>query len=65
MKIGDLVTLRWGEGRRAAGMIMETHHSGGNDSIAYREVRVQWLDDGGKDVSWVMPKDLEIINENR
>ncbi len=66
MKIGDLVTLRWGEGKRAAGIIVETYQSGGNDRYpAYKEVRVQWLDDGGQDVSWVIPKDLEIVSENR
>ena len=61
MKIGDLVTLRWGEGKRAAGMIMETHHSGGNDSIAYREVRVLV----GSRERLFESCSLEIINENR
>ena len=64
MKIGDLVTLRWGEGKRAAGMIVEKYariETGDGRS----EMRVRWLDDAGKDVSWVMRKDLEIINANR
>jgi len=66
MTIGDLVALRWGEGKRAAGMIVETYQSGGEErNPAYKEVRVQWLDDGGQDVSWVMWKDLEIVSEGR
>ena len=32
---------------------------------AIKELRVQWLDDGGKDVSWVRRKDLETVSENR
>ena len=66
MNIGDLVAMRWGEGKRAAGMIVETYQSGGDDrNPAYKEVRVQWLDDAGKDISWVMRKDLEVVSENR
>ena len=65
MTIGDLVALRWGEGKRAAGMIVETYQSCINDRIVYKEVRVQWLDDGGQDVSWVMRKDLEVLSASR
>lgn len=64
MKIGDLVALRWGEGKRAAGMIVEkfVHNLADRD---YIELRIRWLDDTGKDVSWVRPKDLEIVSEGR
>ena len=66
MNIGDLVALRWGEGKRAAGIIVEIYQiSAFARNPAYKEVRVQWLDDGGQDVSWVILKDLEIVSENR
>ena len=66
MTIGDLVALRWGEGKRAAGIIVEIFKSPiFEGDPPYEEVRVQWLDDGGQDVSWVIPKDLEIVSESR
>ena len=62
MKIGDLVTLRWGEGKRAAGIITEIYHS--NSSISYSEMYVSWFSDH-QDSSWVRPEDLEVVSENR
>ena len=63
MKVGDLVTLRWGEGKRGAGIIVRTHY----DAIQVnhlREVHVQWFSEW-EHAAWVRPQDLEIINENR
>jgi len=64
MKIGDLVKLRFGASLPGGvGMIIEEfiHDLADRD---VKEVRVQWLDDTGKDVSWVRPKDLEAVSEN-
>jgi len=65
MKIGDLVTLRWGEGKRSAGMVVDVHYDGGrgaNDWID--EVYVEWLSEWTS-TSWVRVADLEILNANR
>ena len=65
MKIGDLVTLRWGAEKRAAGMVVDVHYDGGrgaNDWID--EVRVEWLSEGTSR-SWVRVADLEAVSENR
>jgi len=64
VKIGDLVTLRWGEGKRSAGMVVDVHYDGGrgaNDWID--EVYVEWLSEWTS-TTWVRVTDLEIINEN-
>jgi primosomal protein N' len=61
MKIGDLVTLRWGEGKRTAGMVVDLHYNG-NEWID--EVKIQWLSEWNS-TSWVRAADLEIVNENR
>ena len=61
MKIGDLVTLRWGEGRRSAGMVVDVHYEG-NDWID--EACVEWFSEWSS-TSWVRVADLEIVNENR
>ena len=61
MKIGDLVTLRWGEGKRSAGMVVGVHYSG-NEWID--EVYVEWLSEWSSP-SWVRAAELEIVNENR
>ena len=65
MKIGDLVKLRFGASLPGGvGIIIEefVHDLADRD---INEVRVQWLDYAGKDVSWVRPKDLEVLGENR
>ena len=61
MKIGDLVTMRWGEGKRAAGMIVEVH-CGGNEWID--EAYVEWFSEW-ESPRWMRTADLELINENR
>tara|TARA_R100000008_G_scaffold70485_1_gene48105 strand:+ start:87 stop:281 length:195 start_codon:yes stop_codon:yes gene_type:complete len=64
MKIGDLVKMRFSASDCPVGMIIEefVHDLADRD---IKEVRVQWLDDAGKDVSWVRPKDLEVLSESR
>ena len=63
MKIGDLVKLRF-SGAECVGIVVEEFiHDLAHRDV--KEVRVQWLDDAGKDVSWVRPKDLETVSENR
>ena len=67
MKIGDLVKLRFGASLPdGVGIVVEEFHL---NSVAvaqpYSELRVQWLDDGGKDVSWVRRKDLEAVSASR
>ena len=65
MKIGDLVKLRFGASLPGGvGMIIEEFVHDLADRYI-KEVRVQWLDDAGKDVSWVRQKDLEVLGENR
>jgi hypothetical protein len=68
MKIGDLVKLRFGKdvSPDSVGVVVEEYrmHSA-SSSHQYSELRVQWLDDGGKDVSWVMGKDLEVVSASR
>ena len=61
MKIGDLVTLRWGDGKRAAGMVVDAHYEG-NDWVD--EVYVEWFSEWSS-TSWVRVADLEIVNETR
>ena len=61
MKIGDLVTTRWGEGKRPAGMIVEVHYSG-NEWID--EAYVEWFSEWEIPL-WMRTADLELINENR
>ncbi len=67
MKVGDLVKLRFGASLPdGVGIVVEEFHL---NSVAvaqpYSELRVQWLDDGGKDVSWIRRKDLEAVSESR
>jgi len=57
MKIGDLVTLRWGEGKRAAGMVVA-------DDDLRGEVYVEWFSEWTS-TTWVRAADLELVNENR
>ena len=60
MKIGDLVKLRFAASE-CVGVIVEKYaRIETGDQRA--EMRVQWLDDAGKDISWVMRKDLEVIS---
>ena len=61
MKIGDLVTLRWGEGKRSAGMVVDIHYSGNECTD---DVYVEWLSEWSSSI-WVRAADLEIVNENR
>lgn len=68
MQVGDLVKLRFARSALAdsVGIVVEEYHlTSASSSHQYSELRVQWLNDGGKDVSWVLRKDLEIISENR
>tara|TARA_R110002020_G_scaffold128749_1_gene288525 strand:+ start:140 stop:319 length:180 start_codon:yes stop_codon:yes gene_type:complete len=58
MKIGDLVTLRWGEGKRSAGMVVDVHYQG-NDWID--EVYIEWFSEWTS-TSWVRVADLELVN---
>ena len=67
MKVGDLVKLRFGASLPdGVGIVVEEFHL---NSVAvaqpYSELRVQWLDDGSKDVSWIRRKDLEAVSESR
>ena len=71
MKLGDLVRMRFASSGFAkevdcTGIVVEEFHL---NSVAgaqpYSELRVQWLDDGGKDVSWCLRKDLEIVSASR
>ena len=67
MKIGDLVKLRFGKGASpdSVGIVVEEYHLNSARAQPYSELRVQWLDDGGKDVSWVLRKDLEEVSASR
>ena len=63
MRIGDLVRFRSSYPDWPVGIVVEEFHL---NSVAvaepYSELRVQWLDDDDKDVSWVRRKDLEVIS---
>ena len=61
MKVGDLVTLRWGEGKRSAGMVVDVHCDGNN---WIDEAYVEWFSEWSS-TSWVRAADLKVINENR
>ena len=66
MKVGDLVKFSWSQGFQAdcVGIVVEEFiHDLADRAIT--EVRVQWLDDAGKDVSWVRRKDLEVVSASR
>ena len=63
MKLGDLVKLRFGMWE-CVGLIVEKYPRI-EPLHQHAEMRVQWLDDAGKDISWVMRKDLEVINASR
>ena len=68
MQVGDLVKLRFGRGASAdsVGIVVEEYHlTSASSSHQYSELRVQWLNDGGKHVSWVLRKDLEVISASR
>ncbi len=70
MKIGDLVRMRFASSGFAkevdcTGIVVEEYHLNSARAQPYSELRVQWLDDGGKDVSWVLRKDLEILSASR
>ena len=66
VKIGDLVRFRSSSPDWPVGIVVEEFHL---NSVAvaqpYSELRVQWLDDSGKDVSWIRRKDLEIVSASR
>ena len=66
MKLGDLVKLRFGSSLPGGvGIVVEEYHLNSARAQPYSELRVQWLDDGGKDVSWVLRKDLEEVSASR
>ena len=61
MKLGDLVRFRSSYPDWPVGIIVEKYpRIETGDQRA--EMRVQWLDDAGKDISWVMRKDLEVLS---
>ena len=66
MKLGDLVRFCDSSPDWPVGIVVEEFHL---NSVAvaqpYTELRVQWLDDSGKDVSWVRRKDLEVVSASR
>ena len=68
MKLGDLVKLRFplASTPDSVGIVVEEYrmHSA-SSSHQYSELRVRWFDDGGKDVSWVRRKDLEVVSASR
>jgi hypothetical protein len=63
MKLGDLVRFRSSYPDWPVGMIIEQHPTHG--AHPQSEFRVRWLDDAGKDVSWVRRKDLEVLSASR
>lgn len=67
MKIGDLVKLGFGKGALpdSVGIVIEEYHLNSARAHQYSELCVQWLDDGGKDVSWCLRKDLEVVSASR
>ena len=66
MKLGDLVRFRSSSPDWPVGIVVEEFHL---NSVAvaepYSELRVQWLHEDDKDVSWVRRKDLEAVSETR
>ncbi len=64
MKIGDLVRFRSSYPDWPVGIVVD-HFVHDLADRQYIEVRIRWLDDAGKDVSWVRPKDLETVSEGR
>ena len=63
MKVGDLVRLSFANSSECVGLVVESYCPAGNKG--YTEFRVRWLDDAGKDVSWVMGKDLSLISKRK
>ena len=63
MKVGDLVRLSFANSSECVGLVVESYCPAGNEG--YTEFRVRWLDDAGKDVSWVMGKDLSLISKRK
>ena len=63
MKLGDLVKLCFANSSECVGLVIESYCPAGNKG--YTEYRVRWIDDAGKDVSWVMGKDLKVLSEGR
>ena len=64
MKVGDLVTLRWGEHRRPVGMIIKDaalFAATGTGKV--HKVCVQWLNTGRS--TWIVGADLEKVSESR
>ena len=64
MKVGDLVTLRWGEHRRPVGMIIKDaalFAATGTGKV--HKVCVQWLSTGRS--TWIVGADLEKVSESR
>jgi hypothetical protein len=55
MRVGDLVTLRWSEGKRVAGMVVAGQESHG-------EVYVEWFSARAAP-TWVRIDNLELVNE--
>ena len=64
MKVGDLVSLQSNHRTPRRGLIIEEYPVTCG-AAKYTEVRVRWLAEDGKGVSWVMRKDLEVISASR
>ena len=57
MKIGDLVTLAWGEHPRRVGMVTAIRR--------FNEARVKWFGADGADEEHYLLRCLELASENR
>ena len=63
MQVGDLVKLRFANSSECVVLVVESYCPAGNRG--YTEYRVRWVDDAGKDASWVMGKDLRLLSASR
>jgi len=64
VKVGDLVTLRWGEHPRSVAIIIKDAalFAATGTGKTYK-VCVQWLSTGRS--TWIVGTDLELVNESR
>jgi|14_taG_2_1085336.scaffolds.fasta_scaffold198440_2 hypothetical protein len=66
MKVGDLVTLRWGEHPRQVGTIIKLgpHPPDVNMEILFPVRKVLWFGiETGNATSWISGTDLEKVND--
>ena len=64
MKVGDLVTLRWGEHPRQVGTIIKLGPYSRTTVSRPRRRKVLWFGPG-MHWSWISETDLEKVNESR